>query len=290
MAYVRLHPLVLPAVRAARRRRVRVVGELNGPWEDYLEAHPPLRLLEVPLRRWFRRVLAGLDALVVVTSQLAQWVRQFEPRAPEPRVVPNAADPGAFCPRPLDGPPFRVVYAGALWPWQGVEDLLTATARAEWPPNVELLVMGAGPLADQVRDTTARGPVRFLGAVEHSMVPQHLSGALCAVSPKTSHAAHGRVGQSAIKVYEALAAGVPVVVTDIPGQREPVEESGGGAVVPEGRPDRIAEAVARLVSDSEERQAMGRAGRAWIEQGNTWADRIALIEPLLRRPGTRDAR
>jgi glycosyltransferase involved in cell wall biosynthesis len=70
---------------------------------------------------------------------------------------------------------------------------------------------------------------------------------------------------------EAMAAGRPVIGSDIHGIRELVERSGAGVCFPDGDSEALADAIRRLWQNPELLAAMGRKGRAWIEgQGLTW--------------------
>jgi glycosyltransferase involved in cell wall biosynthesis len=84
--------------------------------------------------------------------------------------------------------------------------------------------------------------VRFLGKVDD--IAGLLSAVdLCIHSSKTEGCPNG--------VLEAMAAGLPVIGTDIPGIREAVGEAGNGFLVPVGDHQRMADAIARLVGDPE---------------------------------------
>jgi len=63
---------------------------------------------------------------------------------------------------------------------------------------------------------------------------------------------------------ESLAAGRPMVATDVDGTPEVVIDGRTGLMVPPGDSDRLAQALVRLLQDRALRQAMGRAGRSWV--------------------------
>jgi len=85
-------------------------------------------------------------------------------------------------------------------------------------------------------------------------------------------------------VTESLAAGTPVIVTDVGGAAEHVVSSGGGLVIPSGDPAALARAIARLAMSERERMQMGVLGSAYARKnlselviGNQYAN-IILTE------------
>jgi glycosyltransferase involved in cell wall biosynthesis len=74
-----------------------------------------------------------------------------------------------------------------------------------------------------------------------------------------------------LKPYEAMALGVPVLVSDLPALREIVDPPARGAVAPPGDADGLADAIEALIDDPARRASMGHAGREWVRSERTWA-------------------
>jgi glycosyltransferase involved in cell wall biosynthesis len=74
-----------------------------------------------------------------------------------------------------------------------------------------------------------------------------------------------------LKPFEAMALGLPVLVTDLPALREIVDPPRRGAVAPVGDPIGLAAAMERLLDDPAERARLGAAGRDWVRRERTWA-------------------
>jgi len=97
-----------------------------------------------------------------------------------------------------------------------------------------------------------------------------------------------------LTLLEAMAAGLPVIATDVGGNREVVAHGETGFLVPPGSPEAIASAALSLIDDPARALAMGRAGRKRIEQifdlGIVVRRYEALYLELLGRPakGTRE--
>lgn len=82
-------------------------------------------------------------------------------------------------------------------------------------------------------------------------------------------------------VLEAMAAGIPVVVTPDVGAAEIVSRSGGGAIV-DGAPESLGAAIAEFMGDELRARAVGEAGRKYVQQNCSWAGVAEKMEALYR--------
>lgn len=123
-------------------------------------------------------------------------------------------------------------------------------------PRAHLLVAGEGPLRGHLEETAQRlglvDRVHFLGF--RSDVPRLLSALDCFVLPSLSE------GLS-IATIEAMAAGLPVVVTDSGGPSEIVSPGESGLVVPPGDPRSLAQAILAVLRDRNVARRLGAAAR-----------------------------
>jgi glycosyltransferase involved in cell wall biosynthesis len=94
-----------------------------------------------------------------------------------------------------------------------------------------------------------------------------------------------------IKLFEYMAAGLPVIAADLPLCREVVETTGCGLVVDPLDPAAIAAAVLWLLEHPAEAAAMGRRGRVAVERSYNWQHEalalLALYERFRPRPRAR---
>ena len=162
-------------------------------------------------------------------------------------------------------PPDRpvAVFVGRLRYYKGLEYLLRALPLV---PDLHLLLVGGGPLWDSMRALAAAlgvtDRVVFAGDVADSELPACYAAGDMFVLPS-----HTRAEAFGTSIVEAMAAGLPIISTEIQTGTSWVNQHGlTGLVIPPCDPGAIAAAMAALVADPARREAMGRAGRARARQ------------------------
>jgi phosphatidylinositol alpha-mannosyltransferase len=95
----------------------------------------------------------------------------------------------------------------------------------------------------------------MVGNVSHDRLPSYHAGAQVFIAPAIGQHSFG------LTLVEAMAAGVPVVASDIPGFREVVREDVDGLLVPPGDSEALAKGVAAILSDPALAQRLSAAGR-----------------------------
>lgn len=286
IVYIRTHFASFPLALFCKLLGLKVVQELNGPYEDNFIAWPALRRIRPVVEFVIRKQIRWAKAMVTVTPQLQKWILRERGKGGV-YVIPNAADTELFKPTPnrsFSLPDQYVLFFGALARWQGIIELTSAVNTAEWPPAVSLLIAGYGALEQFVRETAeGNARIRFLGKVAHDLLPQLITGSLCVAVPMNNLGKRSATGLSPLKLYEALACGVPVVVTDFPGQADLVRSFACGLVIPPGDPTAIAAAVRRLQREGEMRAAMGRRGREAVLKHHSWQERAQTTAAILSK-------
>jgi glycosyltransferase involved in cell wall biosynthesis len=283
--YCRANPLLLPISFLARRRGIAVVHECNGPYADIAIAHPgvlPFLGLISAMQRWQYR---KADGVVAVTDQLKSWIEGECGRA-DVALITNAANTSMFTPEVapdrLTDRPF-VVFFGALAVWHGARMMLEALAHPEWPAGVDLLIVGAGADSPIVAAAAAADPrIHYIGRQPYKRVPGLVVGALAGLVPIVDVSGRAKTGLAPLKLFETLAAGVPVIATDYPTQADFVRDNDCGLVVPPGDSAALARAIGKLARDPAAAKAMGARGRAAVERDHSWDHRAAEVDRLLR--------
>src|SRR5205823_4841630 len=126
--------------------------------------------------------------------------------------------------------------------------------------------------ADLERRAAGAGNVRFVDMQPKDRLPEVLAAADVHVVPLRQGLARSSVPS---KMYSILAAGRPIVASVDPGTEvaRVVERAGAGVAVPPDDPEGLTKAIARLVTDRDEMERMGRAGRSFVER---WASPAAI--------------
>ena len=288
--YIRSHFLTLPTALFARIAGATVIQELNGPTDDIYDAWPKLRPLRPLLDFLARSQLQMADAVVVVTPGLGDYTRTFARRNREIHVIGNGANVELFHPSDgvapdiagaRDGRPY-VVFTGALASWQGIDTVLAAATSAAWPDTIDLVIAGDGKERTRV-ESAARdsgGRIRWLGTVPYDDSSALVAGSVAALVPK-AYAPSCAYGLSPLKLYEAMACGVPVLASDLPGLTDTLREHDCGIVFPSGDAAALAGAVARVAADLAAAREMGARGRAAAVAHYSWDVRSAETERVL---------
>lgn len=222
---VHLHEPMLPAscLAALAAARVPVVATFHMYRRSLLWYAVFTPVVRLAARR--------IDAAIAVSAAAAEYARRGTGLAAE--VIPNAVDVdelAALEPRRRGG---RLLFVGRDEPRKGLEVLRAAHALLE--ADAELAVLGPD------------------GPVPHARLLEELAQADVLVAPSLKGESFG------IVLVEAMAAGLPVVASDIPGYRDVV--GGGGVLVPPGDPVALARALDGLLADAGERRRLGEAGR-----------------------------
>jgi glycosyltransferase involved in cell wall biosynthesis len=282
--YVRAHFLALPTAALARVAGSIVVQEMNGPLDDAFDSWPQLRRLRSLLSLSLRVQLRWADAVITVTPGLSGYLAELTGRHHGYHVVGNGADVDRFVPAvspaPSDRRPY-VVFVGALASWQGIDVVLRATESDSWPPGVDLVVAGDGRERERVRAAAkASRRIHWLGTVPYEQTPGLVSGSLAALVPMVD-APRSRFGLSPLKLFEAMACGVPVVASDLPALGDVVWEHACGVTFRAGDADALALAVAELAEDPSRASEMGARGRTAAVAHYSWDARAGQTEQVL---------
>jgi len=256
-ALVPLHfPLPLGlAVLAVRRRRWPLVVTVHGNGDIY-ELPPAV----APLTR---AVLAQADAIVSVSEDLATHLAE-RLRVGPVTAIPNGVDTELL--RPAPHPPsdvIRLVSISRVVPRKNIDVLVTAVQRLEQEGErrLALVVAGTGPSEGEIARLCARSPAtQFLGFVDEARKRELLAAADVFVQLSV------REGLS-IATLEALASGVPCVVSDLPGVREPITPGQTGLLVPDPESvDSVVSVLRELLARRESLDEMRRAARQAAEE------------------------
>ena len=234
---------------------------LVGTFHAWSDADRMYRLAGPALRRVARR----LDVRIAVSpSAQAYAAEALKLPMGAFRIVPNGVDAEAFGaakPLPELADPERplLLFVGRLERRKGVDVLVRAFLRVRAEnPRLRLCVVGEGPERErcqQMIPPALRPDALFVGAVTNEDLPRYHASADVFVSVATGGESFG------IVLLEAMAAGLPVIASDIPGYRTVMRDGVQGRMVGPGDAVALADAIEALLENRRLREAMGAEGR-----------------------------
>ena len=200
-------------------------------------------------------------------------------------IVPNGVDVDRFAAaRPATLPPGRhLLFVGRLEERKGFRVAVEAFARlAESYPDLRLLVIGDGSERDAVGELSpaVRSRVEMLGRVDDDRLASYLRAADVYLGPATGGESFG------IVLAEAMAAGLPIVASDIDGYRDVARNDLEALLVPPGDPRALVESVRRVLDDPALAQSLGARGarRALDFHWDAITDRVVRVYAQVLAP------
>jgi glycosyltransferase involved in cell wall biosynthesis len=181
-----------------------------------------------------------------------------------------------------------IISLRSLEPVYDIDSLINAVPLVlKSVPKARFLIAGKGSQETKLKELAKSlgidGNIKFVGLIPNDELPRYLRMADVYVS--TSLADAGIAASTA----EAMACGLPVVITDFGDNRKWVEDDGNGFLVPLRNPEALASRIINLLSDKEKRIKFGQIGRGIIvERMNIEKEmqKMEMIyEQLRRRPG-----
>jgi teichuronic acid biosynthesis glycosyltransferase TuaC len=233
-------------------------------------------------RHAIMQVGQSAQALGAVSLSLKHEMVALGMEAAKIQVLRNGVDLAHFCPRDrlaararfgVEGP--VLVSVGALIPRKAHDITLRVVEKL---PEVRLLIAGEGPergkLEAMIKDLGLASRVRLLGALSHTELPELYAAAdISILSSK-------REGLANV-LLEAIACGVPVIATAVDGALEVLDDPACGRLVPVGDPHALQTAIAQMLANPLDREAVQRSAQRF-SWDKTTAKQYQLLKSLLQ--------
>ncbi len=287
-------------LRIPRSLRPPVVYESHGYAPDVSAALPdmvatakapsPAKLRRLAARE--ARVWHDADGYVTITQGLADEMIHRHGARSALAVIPDGTRlPIHAAPQPTDAPHVHpsnhdasvVAYAGHLYAWKGVDVLLRALALV---PEARGLIVGGHAAEPDLARVQALAlqlgiadRVTFTGLVEPGRVAELLRTATILSLPNPASAISTRF-TSPLKLFEYMAAGRPIVASNLPSIREVLHDNIDALLVAPGDPEALAAGIRRLLKDRPLAGRLAAAASAGVAEYG-WDRRAARLEALL---------
>ena len=283
-------PELIPVGLKLRRMGKRVIYDVH---EDYPKQVLTKHWIPGPMRGVTSRMLGRLEAhaarkfdgIVAATPTIAA-------RFPGERTITVnnypllERDEAIERPAPPANDAFNIAYIGGITRQRGMFDLLEMLAQLGADSQARLALAGKFSPAALEHDARAHvgwPMVNFHGWQSRAEVLRLLANSHVGVVPL--HALPRFVDSQPVKLFEYMAAGLPVVASDFPLWRQIIDSSECGLLVPPSNPQALAEAMRWLQAHPEQAHAMGARGRAAVRNQYNWqceADKLtAFYERIL---------
>lgn len=288
-----------PVGAVARRRGIPYVFDSHELWLGRTR-HKHSRIYHRVIQLWHafieRRYVPDAAAVLTVSAPIAEFLRTRY-RISTVELVPNYPDLDADSQRrelrsllqpdaiPADAP--ILLHIGLFVTDRGIEEVIRALPAI---PNAHFVLLGVGPRAAQAsRLAGERGVgerVHPLPHVPTDVVIGYARSATIGLAPIIGNAA-SYAHALPNKLFQYMAAGLPVVVSDLEQMSDVVRSADAGLVVNARDPAAIAAAVATLLADRREMERLGANGHAAVLDRYNWQVAVRPLVDAYRRIGER---
>ena len=228
---------------------------------------------------FFKKEFKRIDGLICVSEYAREVLYPHFPG--NYRIIPNGIDVKRFNPKlppvsEISSPNPKILFVGRLDPRKGVDHLLDAFPLIKREiPDVELIVVGSGPSAEQYKRKAGSG-VKFVGFVSAEMLPRYYVSCDLYCSPAIGGETFG------IVLLEAMAAGTPVVASKISGYDRVVKDGFNGIFMDPKDPQDMAQAIIKVLKNKDLKKRLSLSGRKFSLR-YSWDNVAKEVEELYRQ-------
>lgn len=219
------------------------------------------------------------DAIICPSNVTRDYIASLGLNRKLVTVIPNGVSPSDFPITPLpirDGREPVLLYIGTLADWQGLDIVIKALPKILETQPVKLRIIGRGRsrqrkmLAKQIRKLGLEDHVLVQPAVPHHEIPELISQADICVAPLGLNDRNVTQGACPIKVLEYMAAGRPLLASNMPIVRELVREDVDGLLFSPSDPEDLARQANSLLKDMELSKRLADSAAEHVREKFTW--------------------
>jgi glycosyltransferase involved in cell wall biosynthesis len=253
LIYIRCHPFSFITALWAKLKEIKLIQEVNGHYKDLYVSWSWARYFCRFFEFLYRKQFQWADHIIVVTQGLKNFASQ-EAKHERISVITNGVNTALFHPKAkteVNLPSRFVIFFGTFAKWQGISLLLQAVDHAKWPQDLKLVILGDGEERLLVENKAkVSNKVLYLGRKPYAQMAGIIARSIVGLVPKQNIQGNISTGLSPLKLYETIACGVPVIVSEQPEQADFVRENKCGWVVKEQTPEAWAEAVQKATDNT----------------------------------------
>ena len=279
-----------PALSAGKRHNLPVVYEVRALWEDAAVDHGTARAggpRYLASRYLETLAMRRADAVTTICEGLRHEIVARGIAPEKVTVIPNAVDIEQFS-RGGEAKPDLIEryglagsvvlgFVGSFYAYEGLDLLLEAMVLLKDEAPVKLLLVGGGPVEDQLRKKAEAlklgESVIFTGRLPHEQVKDIYDLIDVLVYPRTASRLTELV--TPLKPLEAMASEKLVLASDVGGHRELIRDEETGFLFTAGDAKRLAEAILKTLERRNRWNEICRAGRKFVETERTWVSSVS---------------
>lgn len=277
-----------------RKFGYKTLFEVNGLPSIELKYHYPGMDAEL-LAKIKEQEIATLhlaDAVICPSNVTRDYIASLGLDRKRVTVIPNGVNPSDFAVTPLPVRNGRVpvlLYIGTLADWQGLDIVIKSLPKilAEQPAKLKIVGRGRSRqrkmLAKQIRKLGLEEHVILQPAVPHHEIPALISEADICLAPLGLNDRNVTQGACPIKVLEYMAAGRPLLASNMPIVRELVREDVDGLLFSPNDPDDLARQALLLLKDVELSQRLAESAAGHAREKFTWHESQKKLGKVVER-------
>jgi glycosyltransferase involved in cell wall biosynthesis len=229
-----------------------------------------------------RRIHSQVDGIVATTKELKDQLEKIFPISTQIAVIPNGVNVDFYEGTEKEGKDGTILYVGQLYPWKGVDTLLEAM---RYLAERKLHIVGGekkqiDDLTDKANQMGISDRVYFHGQVPPQKVKDFLKSASVAVHPLARKNTNDAEFSSPLKLFEYMAARIPIVASNLPGIREILTDKVSVLMVHPDDPKALAKGIKSILDDPVLGKRLADRAYETVRQ-HSWAKRAERIEQFI---------
>ncbi len=282
----------LAATQAAKILGVKSVYEARGLWHyTRLSKEPGYQHTDMFKYddTMERMAMHQADAVVTLSSAMKSLIVSWGIPDSKVWIIPNAVDTESFHPLPreysrrrkfVSDKTFLIGFIGSITVYEGLEDLIHACVQLnENGLDIHLVIIGSGPYEHEIRTLAAQHScISYHDRVPHSEVKDWYSTFDMCAYPRKSDIVCQYVPP--MKVLEAMAMGIPVLVSSLEPLIELVDNGKIGTICKASDLSSLTEKIEYMYYNQDNIQMLAKKGIDWIKENRTWHRNADLYKKM----------